>query len=104
MEIEARRIENDGTKFGVATDKLYIEKYTGLKKITDLDVYPLSLAPNADEIREDALERGRKYSSLRGILHREYKGLVFEAGQHNVRQPLPAQTPTSNMSHSMKAA
>jgi hypothetical protein len=75
------------TKFGVIMDRFYIEKYTGLKPITDLDLYPLSLAPNADEIREDAMERGRKYLSLRGLLHREYKGPVFDAGQYNVRAP-----------------
>jgi hypothetical protein len=85
VEIEARRVESDGTKFGVVYDRIYIEKFTGLKKITDLNAFPLSLAPKADEIRKDVLERGQKYASLRGILHREYKGPVFNAGQHNVR-------------------
>jgi hypothetical protein len=85
VEIEARRVEYDGSKFGVITEKLYIGKYAGLKKITDLIVYPLLLDSKVDEIRGDVLDRGRKYATLQAISHHEYKGPVISAGQKTVR-------------------
>ncbi|KAH0545429.1 hypothetical protein FGG08_000430 [Glutinoglossum americanum] len=82
LDVKARRVEYDGSEFGVAAEEIRIADYKGLKKITDLVVYPLPFALKTDEIWQDALERGRKYVALRGILHREYKGPVFGTTQH----------------------
>jgi hypothetical protein len=85
IKIQTKKIEYDGRAYGVVTDDIEISKYDGHKKVTELLIRPLSLEPNEGEIRQDLLERGRKYACLRGILHREYKGPIFGASQYTVR-------------------
>src|SRR6202035_348001 len=46
-------------------------------KITSLKVFPLERYERQAEIKQDLISNGRKFVSLRGINHREYKGIAF---------------------------
>lgn len=78
-------IADDGLKFGFTKDlgitprpdlysDLEIDHYEGAKKIQDLVVYPLKFAHDPDKIRNDLIERGRKYIGMVGHSYYETSG------------------------------
>ena len=78
-------IADDGLKFGYTKDlgisskphkffDLEIDKYEGGMKIQDLIVYPLELVENPARVREELVERGRKYVRMIGHSYWETSG------------------------------
>lgn len=73
---------------------LHLPFFKGTVKISSLDAYPIQYHPAEDELRETLTARGRKWLSLTGIHHMQYKGLGAIKGQcglvrHSVRCFLP---------------
>ena len=48
-----------------------------MKKINTLDVFPLQYHEQAEKLKDALTARGRKFISLIGIHHRNYKGIAF---------------------------
>ncbi|KAI1384131.1 P-loop containing nucleoside triphosphate hydrolase protein [Hypoxylon trugodes] len=71
-------IDTDGEKFGFQTIKVTIDDFKGIKKITDLHVYPERFMENRSHIRDQISARGRKFYSLGGIHYMLYQGTVSE--------------------------
>ena len=67
--------EFDGQTFGPVETRMTIVSFDGLKKITDLPVYPLRFRKDASAFEARMLERGRKYRKLLTVAHWEYNGL-----------------------------
>ena len=78
-------IADDGLKFGYTKDlgiasrpdlyaDLEIDQYDGARRIQDLIVYPLEYASNSQQIRKDAIERGKKYARMIGNTYWETNG------------------------------
>ncbi|KAI0672123.1 P-loop containing nucleoside triphosphate hydrolase protein [Trametes maxima] len=63
-----------GKTFGLVESVIYIEPFTGTRKIDNLAAYPLRYSSDPEGLRELLLERGRKWASLKGIHHVHYKG------------------------------
>ena len=59
-------VADDGVKFGLAYEpfSMAIEEFDGVRKITDLHVFPLEYHENATQIRTDLLSRGRRFAAL----------------------------------------
>ncbi|KAI0649735.1 P-loop containing nucleoside triphosphate hydrolase protein [Trametes meyenii] len=63
-----------GKTFGRVESVVYIEPFTGTRKIDTLAAYPLKYNSDPEGLRELLLARGRKWASLKGIHHVHYKG------------------------------
>jgi hypothetical protein len=64
--IDMEYVDWNGETSGWATTTLTIWEYEGYKKVTGLPVYPLSYAPDAESIRTNMVQRGKRWAALRG--------------------------------------
>ena len=82
-------IVDDGLKFGFTKDlgitprpdlyaDLEIDQYEGAKKIQDLIAYPLKFTQNPERIREQLIERGKKYVGMVGHSYWETGGSAMK--------------------------
>lgn len=60
--------------FGRVETVIYIEPFSGTKKINTLAAFPLKYSRDPEGLKEMLLERGRKWASLKGIHHVHYQG------------------------------
>ncbi|KAI0772989.1 P-loop containing nucleoside triphosphate hydrolase protein [Trametes elegans] len=60
--------------FGRVQSVIYIEMFSGTKKINTLAAYPLKYSRDPDGLNEMMLERSKKWASLRGVHHLHYAG------------------------------
>lgn len=72
-EAEVRRA-GGGRAFGKVQNRVIIVGFMGTVKINTLEAYPIKYHANETELRKQLLERGRKWTSLRGVHHMQYKG------------------------------
>lgn len=78
--IIGKRISYDGKNFGYCSTSIAIRPYDGYKPLMDLNAKPLNYHPDKKSIIERMVQRGKKYSSLHGIHHREYHGTAEALG------------------------
>ena len=78
--ISGEGIAYDGTDFGVTTQSITIRSYDGYKPLIHLLAKPLNYHPDKNAIIERMVQRGKKYTSLRGTHHREYHGTAEALG------------------------
>lgn len=74
----------DGRNFGPVEKRLTIVSYDGMKKVTDLPVYPLRFRADWHNFKARMLERGRKFRDLLTKPHWEYNGLSAAEPQEQV--------------------
>jgi len=82
--IEGRYLEYDGKVFGFADYFLRIPNFKGHKKITSLPAYPLKYHKNAETLRDELIERGKKFIALQGMNYRFQNGLGYQKIKHSV--------------------
>ncbi|KAL2218538.1 putative AAA family ATPase [Thermoascus aurantiacus ATCC 26904] len=75
--IEGRYLEYDGKSFGMGTMAAEVEAFKGARKITSLSCYPLKYHRDAEGIKAQLIERGKKFVALRGMNYRFHKGMAF---------------------------
>lgn len=68
--MDAECLAYDGKKFGLGALEVEVPQYHGEKRITSLDRYPLQYHKDADELRPELLERGKKFVLLEGMNYR----------------------------------
>lgn len=73
-------ISYDGRDFGYTYCPMTIRSYDGYKPLVDLIAKPLNYHPEKKSIIEKMVQRGKKYTSLHGIHHREYDGIAEALG------------------------
>jgi len=69
-------IECDGKDFGIIQSKLTIKSYDSYKPFVDLEAYPLRYHKEAERVRKELIERGKKFVSLFGVHFRLYDGVA----------------------------
>lgn len=85
----------NGEEFGLVEKILTIKSFTGVCKISNLPVYPLSRHPNADSVRGQLIARKEKFEAHQGQHYCHYKGVAtreiiddgswrINSKQHNV--------------------
>ena len=75
--IEGRYLEYDGKTFGMGTMEVEVEQFKGPRKISSLACYPLKYHKDADTLKQQLIERGRKFVALKGMNYRYHKGMGF---------------------------
>lgn len=75
----------DGRNFGPVEERLTVVSYDGMKKVTDLPVYPLRFREDSHQYMKKMLGRGKKFRELLTKPHWEYNGLSAAEPQEQVR-------------------
>ena len=76
-EIEGRYLEYDGKIFGMGSMEIEVPEFTGPRNISSLACYPLKYHKDAEKLKEQLVERGKKFVSLKGMQYRFHKGMAF---------------------------
>ena len=75
--IEGRYLEYDGKTFGMGTMAVEVEQFKGPRKISSLACYPLKYHKDSDSLKQQLIERGKKFVALKGMNYRFHKGMGF---------------------------
>jgi hypothetical protein len=75
--IEGRYLEYDGKTFGMGTMAVEVEQFKGPRKISSLACYPLKYHKESDKLKQELIERGKKFVALKGMNYRFHKGMGF---------------------------
>lgn len=67
-------------QFDITPITLTIEQFKGVKKIVDLNVYPIEYHPDPDMVRGKLTARGRRWMGFTGIHHMHYNGMAYRHG------------------------
>lgn len=84
--LKLEEIECNGSDFVRTTSSHYIQHYDGFKPLHELTYFPLQHHPEKDRIRQELIARGKRYVSLLGIHHLEYRGSATLNGNRRVRR------------------
>ncbi|KAI0098140.1 P-loop containing nucleoside triphosphate hydrolase protein [Nemania sp. FL0031] len=71
-------VDWDGKEFGKHMSWQRTPSFDGIKKITDLRLYPQRFIQEKRQVRDRLLTRGRTFSSLAGSFYRAYRGTAIE--------------------------
>ena len=75
--IEGRYLEYDGKTFGMGTMEVEVEQFKGPRKITSLACYPLKYHKDSAILKQQLIDRGKKFVALKGMNYRFHKGMAF---------------------------
>lgn len=75
--IEGRYLEYDGKSFGMGSMHTDVMSFTGSRKISSLDCYPLQYHKDPEGVRATLIERGKKFAALKGMNYRFHKGMAY---------------------------
>ena len=75
--MEGRYLDFDGKVFGEACVVLCMERFREAKQINLLNAFPLEYHQNGSKIRAHLIECGRKFVSLMGVHHCQFRGPAF---------------------------
>ncbi|KAI1403656.1 hypothetical protein F4819DRAFT_450776 [Hypoxylon fuscum] len=76
--IEGKYFEYDGKQFGFGSMSEEIPEFRGARKISSLGCYPLKYHKNEAQLREDLIERGKKFVSLGGVHYKSHQGMAYQ--------------------------
>ena len=77
FHLECCYVDFNGKVFGETSIGLAILKFSGTKTINSLDAFPLEYHSNKDKVKAHLAKCGRKFVSLMGVHHRQYRGDAF---------------------------
>ncbi|KAI9766368.1 MAG: hypothetical protein M1840_006632 [Geoglossum simile] len=77
FKLDCRYLDYNRKIFGEVETSLAVAEFRGTKKVNTLDVFPLQYHEQAEKLKDALTARGRKFISLMGIYHRNYKGIAF---------------------------
>lgn len=75
--VDLRMMDYDGEKFGMATANVEIDSFKGAQSISKLPLRPMKYHPEAEKLKKEMIERGKKFVALEGMNYRICKGLAF---------------------------
>jgi len=75
--VEGRYLEYDGKSFGMGTLHNEVQSFQGVRKISSLECFPLQYHKDPEKVREQLIERGKKFVQLQGMNHRYHKGMAY---------------------------
>ncbi|KAF2746162.1 hypothetical protein M011DRAFT_469020 [Sporormia fimetaria CBS 119925] len=74
LEIRAYYIDYNGSSYGPVHKTFKIPSYEGEKEINSLNIYPMRYAQNADAMRKQLEDQGRRFQSIVKDKHLFYEG------------------------------
>ncbi|PHH80034.1 hypothetical protein CDD82_2018 [Ophiocordyceps australis] len=75
--IEGKYLEYDGKKFGFGSFAEEMGEFQGARKITSLPCYPLRYHRDEARIRQNLIDRGKKFVALSGVHYKSYSGIAY---------------------------
>ncbi|KAH8891787.1 hypothetical protein GQ53DRAFT_794023 [Thozetella sp. PMI_491] len=75
--IEGKYFEYDGKQHGFGSIAEEIGDFRGARKITSLSLYPLQYHKKEAQIREELIERGKKFVQLSGVHYKSHHGMAY---------------------------
>ncbi|PHH63753.1 hypothetical protein CDD81_5518 [Ophiocordyceps australis] len=75
--IEGKYLEYDGKKFGFGSLAEEMGEFQGARKITSLACYPLKYHREEARIRQNLIDRGKKFVALSGVHYKCYSGIAY---------------------------
>ena len=84
--IDCIRFDFDGYNFGPVQETVGILPYDEERKITALDLYPMSFAEDEAKLRDMLVKRGQWFAEYREFKHKRYVGLSLGDPQEEVRE------------------
>ncbi|KAH6846117.1 hypothetical protein AA0118_g10281 [Alternaria tenuissima] len=82
--VDGKYLEYDGKSFGLGDHQITIQAFKGHKKITSLSAYPLKYHKDPEGIRNQLIERGKKFVALQGMNFRLQKGIAYMKHKNNI--------------------
>jgi hypothetical protein len=76
--MDGRYLEYDGKNFGLGNVEMAVDKFKGPKKITSLPAYPLKYHKDPEGMKQQLIERGKKFVGLAGMNYKYMKGMAFQ--------------------------
>ena len=86
FDLECRYIDCDGVGFGYVSCEVNIDKFERMKKIVDLDGYPIHLHPNIQSLVDRLHASGKKLEQLNGFYHMSYSGRCTARSTRQIRK------------------
>ena len=85
-------VDWDGENFGFGGKSLDIWEFRGTAKITALSAFPLEYHPAINRVKEELIQRGKAFETLRGYHYKHYQGIASAQGpwgpvKYNVSSP-----------------
>ncbi|TLD37248.1 Mitochondrial chaperone [Venturia nashicola] len=74
LSLSADCVEWDGSSFGRCTESIKIPSFSGTKKITSLDAFPLHFFENKEKLKVTLIDRGKRFEELAGHHYKSYNG------------------------------
>jgi hypothetical protein len=89
FRLTCEQVDWNGKTFGIQRTDKKINAFEGTRPVIGLSVLPLRYKSDADGIRSQYLDRGRKFESLRGYHFKAYSGtaLGFADGVFGLQRP-----------------
>lgn len=78
FQLKCDRLDWDGSKFGFDRACYLIMPFVGTVPISELEAFPLEFHPQADALKLQLLERGRRFESFAGQHFKAYRGIAIE--------------------------
>ncbi|OTB06899.1 hypothetical protein M426DRAFT_72086 [Hypoxylon sp. CI-4A] len=75
LSIRSNYVDFDGDKIGNRRASFTIPKYQGTRQLQELDILPLDLVEDGEEIRAELVTRGRKFENYVGQHYEQYDGI-----------------------------
>jgi hypothetical protein len=75
--LECEFVDYDGKIFGIRKESTSISRFSGTKKITQFEAYPLKFHEDSGNLRGRLLDRGRKFEAYRGTHFVAYEGVAL---------------------------
>lgn len=82
--MEGRYLEYDGKSFGMGNMSADVEHFKGPRKISSLACYPLKYHRDPEGVKNQLIERGKKFVSLQGMNYKVHKGMAFYKKRRSV--------------------
>jgi hypothetical protein len=81
MGVKVEFIDFDGERLGTRKTELFIPQYLGTRELSELSTMPLDMHDDAEEIKTELLERGRKFESYIGQHYLQYEGVALKKAE-----------------------
>ena len=94
--ISCRHIDCNGKQFGYVESGFSIDLFQGVKKITDLEMFPSHLHPEPEKLLEKLHLRGQKFEELNGFNHVSYSGFYIDKSQGRIRRKRHVSSPSKS--------
>jgi hypothetical protein len=86
-------VKESDRKFGRAQMSNIIWGFQGAVKIHNLNIFPMEYHPRVDEVREQLIQRGKKWASYDGMHHVSYQGIAFQNEMYGGKKRIYVSTP-----------